>query len=331
MSPLVTVHLLLLLVVNSIHSHPQCLDFLPPFSNVDLEFCADYTQATCCTVERDRELKEMYERILDDERLKNDVVVQHTSVCRDYLREILCQECSPYAAHILGAEDDMVRNAFPGLCPKYCAEFYDKCNKLIPFMSSDARLNDTRDDKDGFCSSLTLSDPDYCYPDWVNSTILNGKISRESRTEEGCLCLERFAPDVDFASPIFLRSPPDDSGRIVVGEMVGVVYVFFNNNTMAPEPFLNISEAVVTTNLEYDERGLMNLAFHPMFRENGKLYVCYSIFGSDGKTQKMRVSEFRVSEDNPNQVDYSSERFILEVAEPYRNHNGGEVRLSTHA
>lgn len=72
------------------------------------------------------------------------------------------------------------------------------------------------------------------------------------------------------------------------------------------KPFLNISRAVLTSPWEGDERGFLGLAFHPRFRHNGKLYVYYSV-GVDFH-EWIRISEFRVSEDDVNTVDHDSER-----------------------
>ena len=108
--------------------------------------------------------------------------------------------------------------------------------------------------------------------------------------------------------PLFVSAPPGDC-RLFVVEQTGDIEIL-SGWTRLSSPFL---EVVVTG---FGERGLLGLAFHPDYSQNGKFYVNYTI-GS-----VTRISEFRVSSD-PNRADPSSERVLLEVTQPFTNHNGG--------
>ena len=97
------------------------------------------------------------------------------------------------------------------------------------------------------------------------------------------------------------------------------------------QPFIDVSSKMVSLRSQYDERGLLGLAFHPDFRSNGKFYLFYTAKprpgGPDPKVpwnNLTRISEFKVSS-NPNQAELSSERVIFEENHPQANHNGGTI------
>ncbi|XP_033622629.1 HHIP-like protein 1, partial [Fukomys damarensis] len=102
-----------------------------------------------------------------------------------------------------------------------------------------------------------------------------------------------------------------------------LVWVYLPGRERLQRPFLNLSHAVLTSPWEGDERGFLGLAFHPRFRHARRLYVYYSV-GTDLR-EWIRISEFRVSQDDENSVDHGSERIILEIEEPASNHNGGQL------
>ena len=82
--------------------------------------------------------------------------------------------------------------------------------------------------------------------------------------------------------------------------------------------FLDISARV---NNEGNEEGLLGLAFDPDYLNNGFFYVCYSA----ASPRRSVISRFSISEDDPNQANPTSELIILEVPQPFKNHNGGPL------
>jgi glucose/arabinose dehydrogenase len=87
---------------------------------------------------------------------------------------------------------------------------------------------------------------------------------------------------------------------------------------------------VVELNSFYEERGLLGLAFHPDFATNGRFYVSYSAplqagLSPDEWDHTTLVSEFTVSEDDPNQADPSSERILLAMDKPGYNYEAGHI------
>lgn len=75
------------------------------------------------------------------------------------------------------------------------------------------------------------------------------------------------------------------------------------------------------------------MAFHPNFKINRRYFIYYSTYNMllNEDNHVIRISEFRVSNQNPNIGNTSSERVILEIPQPYWNHNGGEVSLYTYS
>ncbi|WP_431215823.1 PQQ-dependent sugar dehydrogenase [Puia sp. P3] len=88
---------------------------------------------------------------------------------------------------------------------------------------------------------------------------------------------------------------------------------------------------VPNLNANYDERGLLGLAFHPDFKSNGKFYLFYSAPPHAGgpkpgtpRDNTVRISQFTATA-GANTADPSTEKVILEVDHPQSNHNGGTI------
>jgi len=122
-----------------------------------------------------------------------------------------------------------------------------------------------------------------------------------------------FASDLD--RPLFLTHAGDQSGRIFVVEKVGRILIF-QDGVQLEVPFLDIVQQV---NSRDSERGLLGLAFHPKYAENGQFFVNYTDL--DGDTV---VARYRVSGDE-NRADPNSQEVLLNIAQPYGNHNGGMI------
>ena len=103
----------------------------------------------------------------------------------------------------------------------------------------------------------------------------------------------------------------DGSGRLYIVEKAGRIRIF-ENGQLLPEPFLDIDDRV---NDSSNEMGLLGLAFHPDYAQNGLFYVNYT--GAGGNTF---ISRFQAS---GNSADPNSETNLLKVDQPFPNHNGG--------
>ena len=117
--------------------------------------------------------------------------------------------------------------------------------------------------------------------------------------------------------PVFLAEPDDGSGRLFVVEQPGRIRTVVDG-VVAPDPFLDITDRVESGG----EQGLLSVAFHPEFAENGQFFVGYTSQAGEGAGDNT-VSRFTVSEDDPSRADPASEEVLLAIADPYPNHNGG--------
>jgi len=130
--------------------------------------------------------------------------------------------------------------------------------------------------------------------------------------------------------PLALVSIPDGSGRKAVIEQHGQVRIIDARGRLLPEPFLNIQSKLVHLEPFFDEQGLLGIAFHPNYRENGKFYIAYSapLRGDAPLERKLwwahtnTISEMTVSKDNPNKANANSEKIISQIDWPQFNHNG---------
>ena len=127
-------------------------------------------------------------------------------------------------------------------------------------------------------------------------------------------------PPGSFNFPLALRHAGDGSGRRFIVERAGVIRIVDSGGTVLPDPFLDISGQVDT----FFEGGLLGLAFHPDFPNNGKFYINFTSTGSPLIT---RIVEFAVDSVNPDQADPASQRNILAIPQPAGNHNGGDLHF----
>ena len=130
-----------------------------------------------------------------------------------------------------------------------------------------------------------------------------------------------------FTSPHLLVTPPGDTRRFVV-DLVERIVILDDDAAPLDPPCLDISDRMVNLRENYDERGLLALAFHPNYEKNGRLFIYYSAplreGGPEGWDHTGHLSEFRRSDD-PNRVDPDSERILMQHDQPQFNHNGARL------
>ena len=117
-----------------------------------------------------------------------------------------------------------------------------------------------------------------------------------------------------FITPLDLQHANDD--RLFVVELGGRIKILHPDGTVNPQPFLDISGLITTGN----EQGLLGLAFHPNYSNNGYFYINY--IDINGNTQ---ISRFSVNSGNPDVADPNSELPIIGYEQPFPTHNGGSI------
>ncbi|MCW9712759.1 PQQ-dependent sugar dehydrogenase [Aliifodinibius salicampi] len=130
--------------------------------------------------------------------------------------------------------------------------------------------------------------------------------------------IEAAFPELEFTRPVDLQHPGDGSDRLFVVEQRGIISVFPNDPSIQnATTFLDIEDQVDDSG---NEEGLLGLAFHPNYENNGYFYVNYTT--PDSTTH---ISRFQVSSGDANQAEVSSEEVLLSFDQPFGNHNGGQV------
>ena len=128
-------------------------------------------------------------------------------------------------------------------------------------------------------------------------------------------------PNLSFNDPVGIYHAGDGTDRIFVIEQPGIIKVFDNNpNTDEVHIFLDI-ESIVDQDGGYTEEGLLGLAFHPNYSQNGYFYINYT----KHNPRRNVIARYSVSDTNPNEAHYGSSIIIMEVNQPYTNHNGGQT------
>lgn len=119
----------------------------------------------------------------------------------------------------------------------------------------------------------------------------------------------------NLKKPVGVVSAGDNSGRLFIIEQRGRILIY-EGESLLDTPFLDIQGRVGSN---ASEQGLLGLAFHPEYKNNGLFFVNYT--DNNGNTT---VSRFEVSSD-PNRGDGNSETKVLSFNQPFKNHNGGQI------
>jgi glucose/arabinose dehydrogenase len=124
-----------------------------------------------------------------------------------------------------------------------------------------------------------------------------------------------------FDLPVYLADADDGGDRLFVVEQRGVIRVI-EHGRLLDEPFLDIRDRVDSGG----EKGLLSVAFHPDYRDNGYFYVDYTTYQRGLYTI---VSRFKRR--TATRADAASEQVLLKIKQPFANHNGGLVMFGPDA
>ncbi|MEM9301465.1 MAG: PQQ-dependent sugar dehydrogenase [Pseudomonadota bacterium] len=131
-------------------------------------------------------------------------------------------------------------------------------------------------------------------------------------------------PYVDgLALPIGIASANDGTHRLFIVEQNGTIRIVAPDGSLQENPWLDLSTFTGSgLTAASGERGLLGLAFHPEFVENGRFFVNYTTLGPSFHTV---IARYVVDPGDPSRADPDSEVRLLEIPQPFSNHNGGEV------
>ncbi len=125
-------------------------------------------------------------------------------------------------------------------------------------------------------------------------------------------------PNITFERPVDLQVADDGSSNIYVVEQAGKIFRF-NNTSQTNEKRL-VLDITSRVNDDGNEEGLLGLAFHPNFKENGYFFVNYTA----SNPRRTIISRFALNPTN-NLASPESELVLLSFNQPYSNHNGGQL------
>lgn len=163
--------------------------------------------------------------------------------------------------------------------------------------------------------------PSFCLAFVLAAIIATGAASAQEKIK-----LEPLVKGLN--QPVAMVQTPD--GRMFVAEQWGRVRVVTAEGELLGEPLLDIRHLIIDQIPDFDERGLLGLALHPDFKNNGKFYVAYSGHKDwQGRLNELLwydhnnvVAEYTISGENRNLADRFSGRVISSIAWPQFNHNG---------
>lgn len=131
----------------------------------------------------------------------------------------------------------------------------------------------------------------------------------------------RSFPKLKPRRPVAITHAGDGSNRLFIVSEQGQINVLTNDqNTENMATLLDIEYKTDYEDKE-NEEGLLGLAFHPKFKQNGEFFINYIIKDPPHTTV---ISRLRISKD-PNKADPQSEEELLRVTHPYWNHKGGNL------
>ena len=156
-------------------------------------------------------------------------------------------------------------------------------------------------------------------PDPGTATAVTG-----TNADGGVIAAVRAFPALRFDNPVFLTWVPGADPLLAVVEQSGRIMVFENDDdAAAADVFLDISDRVSYGG----EEGLLGLAFDPDYEQNRRFYVYYSASGPRRSVLSRFTADGSARADSDGSVtaDPGSEQVLLEVEQPFANHNGGTI------
>jgi glucose/arabinose dehydrogenase/plastocyanin len=169
---------------------------------------------------------------------------------------------------------------------------------------------------------------------WSAAMVIGVMMAGSARAQipKGNVVVELEPVATGLVSPVLLTHAGDGSGRLFVVDQAGQIRIV-QNGVLLPTPFLDLTASLPTLAANFDERGVLGLAFHPAYATNGRFFVRYSApragsagepcFGTSRGCHEEILAEFTVSAD-PN-VANPTGTILFRIDQPQFNHNAGDV------
>jgi glucose/arabinose dehydrogenase len=121
-----------------------------------------------------------------------------------------------------------------------------------------------------------------------------------------------------LTAPVDIANAGDGSNRLFIVQQNGIIRIW-NGSALLPAPFLNVGNIISTTG---GEQGLLSLAFHHDYKNNGYFFIYYTNISGD-----ITVAQYHVSV-NPDIADTTG-KVLLNISKKFKNHNGGKLNFGT--
>ncbi|KAL3819345.1 hypothetical protein ACJIZ3_005250 [Penstemon smallii] len=351
---------------------PLCTDSRAPFTpNTHLQFCS-YNGTTCCNSADDLHIRRQFQSINISD-----------SACASLLKSILCARCDQFSAELYRV--DSVPREVPVLCNStitsnstqsnqatnnFCSQVWNTCQNIsmlnspfasslqggvVPPNSNSTRLTDLWQSQSDFCDTFGgASDGEStCYsgePVTLNNT--------SPPSPPSGICLEK----IGNMSYLNMVAHPDGSNRAFFSNQQGKIWLATIPNQGSGQPLLlDESDAFLdlTDEVHFDtEFGMLGIAFHPRFTENGRFFVSFSCdkakwpncagrcacnsdvncdpstLGPDNGAQPCQyqsvIAEYTVNGTSPQPslatgANPSEVRRIFTMGLPFTSHHGGQI------
>jgi len=124
-----------------------------------------------------------------------------------------------------------------------------------------------------------------------------------------------------LSSPIGVYFAPGDNNTMYIIQQGGRIKIAnATTGVVSGTDFINLTSKVTSAG---NEQGLLGLAFHPDYANNGYFYVNYTRSGNGATV----VARYKRNTANPMTADIASEDIVIQISQPYSNHNGGQIQF----
>ena len=163
--------------------------------------------------------------------------------------------------------------------------------------------------------------------------------ARQATAQIPTIALEPISQN-EIVAPVGIANAGDGSDRLFILDQRGKIHIH-HNGALLPDPLIDLGSKLVPERENFDERGLLGLAFHPNFGQAGqtgadKFYVYYSAPQPNGDPDdpvnpvdhQSVVAEYAVDSIGANTASLASERILMTFDQPQFNHDGGFLGFS---